>query len=133
MKLTNQTGIFLKQKLFYKNTYKSCVWVYMNLSNSPISLSFTFYLKTNLDTYKTRHKSLENLLLKIFFSFLTWSKPWSNELDSSWVHDAIFMRELLNQHVLASKLDFESFVEAKHLLRSWSNIWDYVNTRSLVL
>jgi len=34
------------------------------------------------------------------------------------------MRELLNQHVLATKLDFESFVEAKHLQRSWSNIWD---------
>ena len=29
-------------------------------------------------------------------------------------------RELLNHHVLASKLDFESFIEAKHLLRSWS-------------
>jgi len=34
------------------------------------------------------------------------------------------MRELLNQHVLASKLDFESFVEAKHLLWSWTNIWN---------
>jgi len=29
-------------------------------------------------------------------------------------------RELLSQQVLASKLDFESFIEAKHLLRSWS-------------
>jgi len=34
------------------------------------------------------------------------------------VLDVILMRELLNQHVLTSKLDFESFVEAKHLLRS---------------
>jgi len=32
------------------------------------------------------------------------------------------MREFLNQHMLASKLDFESFVEAKHRLRSLLNI-----------
>jgi len=30
------------------------------------------------------------------------------------------MYKLLNQTVLAPKLDFKSFVEAKHLLRSWS-------------
>ena len=129
----NQTGIFLELKIFYENTYKSYVWVYMKLSNPPTNLSFTFYLKINLNTYKPKHKSSENLLLKIFFFYLTWSKPWSNELDSSWVLDAILMRELLNQHVLASKFDFESFVEAKHRLRSRSNIWNYINTRSLVL
>ena len=121
----NQTGVFLELKIFYENTYKSCVWVYLNLSNPPTNLSFTFYLKNKILTLTKPDTSLlENLLLKIFFYFLTWSKSWSNELDSSWVLDAILMRELLNQHVLALKLDFESFVEAKHLLRSWSNIWD---------
>ena len=69
-----------------------------------------------MNTYKHDSSLHENLLLKIFFSFLTRSKPWSNELDSSWVLDAILMRELLNQHVLAPKVDFESFVETKHLL-----------------
>ena len=43
-----------------------------------------------------------------------------NEFDSFRVLDAILTRGLLNQHMLASKLDFESFVEAKRLLRSWS-------------
>ena len=35
-------------------------------------------------------------------------------LTLSQVLDAILTLELLNQHVIASKLDFESIVEAKH-------------------
>ena len=55
----------------------------------------------------------------IFISKTTLSKLDSNELDSFQVLDTILTRELLNQHMLASKLDFKSFIEAKHLLRSW--------------
>ena len=48
---------FPKSKLFYENTYKFlCVCVY-EFEQSTTNLSFTFYLKTNLDTYKTQHKS----------------------------------------------------------------------------
>jgi len=80
---------FLKLKLFYENTYKFYVCVY-KLEQSTTNLSFTFYLKHKILTLTKLDSSLENLLLKIFFSFLTWSKPWSNELDSSWVLDVIF-------------------------------------------
>ena len=39
-------------------THVNFVYVYVyELEQSITNLSFTFYLKTNLDTYKTRHKS----------------------------------------------------------------------------
>jgi len=128
----NQTGIFPKWKhfcilpkwkFFYENSSKSCVWVYMvYLSNPPTILSFTFYLKQNLN--KTNLDT--SLLLKVFIwsllLFLDLVQTWSNELDFSWVLDAVLMHKLLNQFALAPKLDFKSFVEAKHQLRSWSLI-----------
>ena len=115
--------IFFKTQNYLMKSHINFVCIY-EFEQSRTNLSFTFYLKLNLHTYKIRHKSSENLLLKIFFSFLTWSKSWFNKLDSSWVFDIILMRRLLNQHILAPKLHFESFVKVKHLLRSWSNIWD---------
>ena len=108
-----------------------CVCIY-KLEQSTTNLFFTFYLKTqNLNTYRY-DSSLENLLLKIFFFILTWFKPRSKELDS-WVLDAIFETRALESTRDTSKLDFESFVEAKHRLRSWYNIWNLLNTTSLVL
>ena len=129
----NQNGIFPKWKLFcilpkwkffYENSSKSWVCVCMYLSNPPTILSFTFYLKQNLNKTNLDSSLLLKSSLEVFSSFLTWSKPWSNELDSSWVLDVILMHKLLNQTVLALKLYFKSFVEVKHLLRSWSQIWD---------
>ena len=55
-----------------------------------------------------------------------------NELDSIWVLDAIFKCELLNQHMIVSNLDFESFIEAKTPSKILINIWNLINTRPLV-
>ena len=117
---------FSKWKSFYENTNKSwvcvciCTWAIHQLFFPLQFLSKNKILtKTNLDTSLLLKYSLE-----VFFSFLTWSKLWSKELDSSWVLDVVLMHKLLNQYVLAPKLDFKSFIEAKHLLRSWSQIWD---------
>ena len=67
----------------------------------------------------------------IFIFKTTWSKH-AMSFTSSRALDAILKRGLLNQHLLAPKFDFESFIEAEHLLRSWSNIWNLLNTKSLV-
>ena len=117
----NQTGIFPNENPFMKTQINlECVCVCMYLSNPPTILSFTFYLKQCLNKTNLDSSLLLNSSLKVFFSLLTWSKSWSNELDSSWVLDVVLMHKLLNQTVLAPKLDFKSFVEAEHLLRSWS-------------
>ena len=74
------------------------------LSISKTNLSFTVYLKIKSWHLQTWHKSfLENLLLRIFFSFLTWFKPWSNELDSSWVLDAVLDARALESTLTSSK------------------------------
>ena len=116
----NSFVFFQSKNSFLKQT-KSRVCVYMMyLRNPPTILSFTFYLKinlikTNLDT----SLDLEALHLKSSH-LLDLVQTWSNELDSSWVLDVVLMYKLLIQTVLAPKLVFKSFVEATHLLRSWS-------------
>ena len=49
----NKKWYFQESKLFYENTYKFslCVCVY-ELEQAITNLSFTFYLKINLNTYK---------------------------------------------------------------------------------
>ena len=126
----NQTGIFQKENsfVFFQNknsfiyTSKSrvcvCIWYTWAIYQLFYPLHFNLKLnlnKTNLDT----SLDLEGLHLKSS-SPLDLVQNWTNELDSSWVLDVILMHRLLNQTVLAPKLDFKSFVEATHLLRSWS-------------
>ena len=98
----------LKNWLNRNENFWTCVCIY--LSNSKL-----FYPYTRSKLNKPRYKSSSPSRL---------DPNTIQELDSSWVLDAILKHKLLNQHVIASKFDFESFVEAKHLLRSWSNIWD---------
>ena len=73
LKLKNETGIFQNENSFMK-THLNFVCVYINLSNTQLIYSLHFILKTNLNTYKLNTSLLENLLLKIFFFFLTWSE-----------------------------------------------------------
>ena len=125
----NQTGIFSKENSFVffqnKNSFmkthlnQECVYK-IYLSNPPTILSFTFYLKTNLmKTNLDTSLDHEGLHLKSSH-LLDLVQTRSTELDSSWVFDVVLMHKILNQTVLAPKLDFKSFVEATHLLRSWS-------------
>ena len=67
-----------------KMIYKFFVYVY-KLEQFTTNLSFTFCLKIFLKLTNT-DSSLENLLLKIFFSILTWSKLdlWARLLLSFW-------------------------------------------------
>ena len=78
--------------------------MYVYLRNSKLNFSYT---RSKLN--KSRYKSSSSSRL---------DPNTIHELDSSRALDAILKRELLNQYVIASKLDYEFFVEAKHLLRS---------------
>ena len=105
---------FLNWKFFYEKTIKPrvCVWYILEQStNYSILYILTktkiLYLDTSLD-------------LEVFPWSLLILLTWSKHDPSSSTHDVVLMHRLGNQPVLASKYDFKSFVEAPHLLRSWS-------------
>ena len=104
--------IFSKIKTIIIKTHKFffcvCVCVY-ELEQSTTNLSFTFYLKTNLSTYKHNTSLHENLLLKIFFSILTWSKPWFMSYTPLWVLDAIFEERALESTRASVKIWLQIF------------------------
>ena len=130
----NQTGIFSNENPFvffqnkisfmktYLNLVCECIWYTWAIHQLFYHLHFNLKQnlnKTNLDT------SLDLVGLHLKSShLLDLVQTWYKELYSSWVLDVVLMHRLLNQTVLAPKLDFKSFVEAMHLLRSWSQIWD---------
>ena len=87
MKLQKPKWYFPKWKLFYKNSSKSCVWVYMNLSNPQTNLSFIFYIKIKSWHLQTWHKSswkssLEGLLLLL--DLVQTLIQWTRLLLSTW-------------------------------------------------
>ena len=101
--------VFSKTKLF---NLKCFVCVY-KLEQSTTNLSFIFYLKHKiLNLQNTRLKSWKSFSPSWFGPKLD---PWASSLSTWYALEA----QLLNQYVLASKLDFKSFVESKYRLRSW--------------
>jgi len=65
--------VFSKIKIILMKTHINFVCIY-ELEQSRTNLSFIFYLKHKILTVTKLDSSLKNLLLKIFFSFLTWFK-----------------------------------------------------------
>ena len=81
-------------------------FVCMNLS---ISRLINLYTRSKLKQTKTESSFRSSFSRGLNPNLIQMS------LTSIWVLDAILTRELLNHHVLAPKLNFESFVEVNHL------------------
>ena len=88
------------------------------LSNPPTIYPLHFTLKQK---NKILYLDTSLHLLEVFTWRLLILLTWSKHDPTSSTYDVVLMHRLVNQPVIALKYDFKSFVEAPHLLRSWSN------------